>query len=98
MKDDIYRGVDRTEPPSHPHLKPGWVRPAPPAGFVDLVALLAPVKVDGKDRYMWFLDYLDTERNVFASDDQEVEVPWPWVAGFVPQMGDWDAIGIPHLT
>jgi len=46
---------------------------------------------------MWILDYLDTDTAIFASEDHEFEVPWPWQAGFKPTANDWDAIGIPHL-
>jgi len=97
MSDELYRGVATANPPSHAKLKPDWVRPEPPLGFSNLVAILAEVRVDNRKAFEWFLDYLDTDRNVFASDETDVCVPWPWENGFVPQAHDWDAIGIPHL-
>ncbi|WP_256657388.1 hypothetical protein [Pseudomonas sp. 2FE] len=96
---EIYKGVDRTYPPQHERLIAGWVPPVvPPEGFKHLVAILGPVTVEGKRAYLWVLDYLNTETAVFASEDHEFDVPWPWVPGFAPQPHDWDAIGIPHLT
>lgn len=87
---EIFKGVDTTQPPHHAKLVPGWTPPAPPPGYRHLVAILAPVTLEGGHKtHMWVLDYLDTETAVFASD---------WVLGYLPQPGDWDAIGIPNLT
>lgn len=97
MTYDLYRGVNTDSPPCHPKLCVDWVRPEPPIGFSNLVAILVRVKKEGGTTQVWMLDYLDTERNIFASDEAEVTVPWPWVKGFTPQAGDWDSIGIPHL-
>lgn len=95
---ELYRGVDRANPPQHEKLITGWLPPeAPPEGYKYLVAILAPVRIEGVQDYMWILDYLDTDTAIFASEDHEFEVPWPWQAGFKPTGNDWDAIGIPHL-
>lgn len=45
----------------------------------------------------FFNGLLDTGTAVFASEEHEFEVPWPWQVGFKPTANDWDAIGIPHL-
>jgi hypothetical protein len=97
MTDDLYRGVNTSSPPSHPKLCVDWVRPEPPTGFSNLVAILVQVKKEGRTTQEWMLDYLDTERNIFASEETELFVPWPWVKGFTPQASDWDSIGIPHM-
>jgi hypothetical protein len=95
---EIFKGVDTTQPPHHAKLVPGWTPPAPPPGC-HLVAILAPVTLEGGHKtHMWVLDYLDTETAVFASEDHDFTVEWPWVLGYLPQPGDWDAIGIPNLT
>ncbi|MDH0960902.1 hypothetical protein EGJ86_22280 [Pseudomonas sp. o96-267] len=95
---ELYRGVNTASPPQHPMLVPGWIAPEPPAGYRNLVAILCPVKVDSRSTTAWFLDYLNTESAAFASEEQEVEVAWPWVDGFKPLADDWDSIGIPHLA
>ncbi len=95
---ELYKGVDRTNPPRHEKLIAGWLPPeTPPEGYKHLVAILGPVKIEGEQAYMWVLDYLDTGTAVFASEEHEFEVPWPWQVGFKPTANDWDAIGIPHL-
>jgi hypothetical protein len=94
---ELYKGVNTTNPPQHAKLLHGWTPPTPPAGYRNLVAILAPVVgVPGKS-HDWFLDYLDTETAVFASEEHQFDVPWPWADGFQPQPADWDAIGIPAL-
>lgn len=96
---EIFKGVDTTHPPHHAKLVPGWTPPAPPPGYRHLVAILTPVTLeDGHKTHMWVLDYLDTETATFASEDHEFTVEWPWILGYLPQPGDWDAIGIPNLT
>ncbi|BAU77412.1 hypothetical protein [Metapseudomonas furukawaii] len=94
---DLYRGVDRTDPPSHPQLKTGWIRPEPPSGYRNLVAFGAYATIEGVRKWVWELDYLDTDTGVFASEDHQFQVEWPWVDDFLPQAADWDSIGIPHL-
>jgi len=95
---ELYKGVNTTNPPQHAKLLHGWTPPTPPVGYRNLVAILAPVVgVPGKS-HDWFLDYLDTETAVFASEEHQFDVPWPWADGFQPQPADWDAIGIPALT
>lgn len=96
---ELFKGVDISHPPRHAKLMPNWTPPAPPPGYQHLVAILAPVTLgDGHKSHIWVLDYFDTETAVFASEDHEFEVEWPWQLGYLPQPGDWDAIGIPHLT
>lgn len=95
---ELYRGVNTAMPPSHAKLLPGWVPPAPPSGYRNLVAILTPVVGQPGKTHEWFLDYLNTETAVFASEEQEFDVAWPWIESFVPQASDWDAIGVPALT
>jgi len=95
---ELYTGVNTALPPSHIKLVPGWTPPVPPAGYRNLVAILAPVVGQPGKTHAWFLDYLDTETAVFASEEHEFDVAWPWVEDFVPQASDWDAIGVPALT
>ena len=96
---DIYRGVDRTDPPQHAKLIPGWQRPTPaPAGTKHLVALGGPATVDGKKiPFLWELGYFNPDSGDFGVDEEDAQVSWPWVEGFFPQASDWDAIGIPHM-
>lgn len=97
MSEELYRGVNRADPPEHPKLISGWQRPLPPEGFEHLVAVLVTIKANGTSTREWMLDYLDPEKHVFASELQEIKVETPWVSGFTPQASDWDAIGIPHM-
>ncbi|UCL90187.1 hypothetical protein [Pseudomonas sp. HS-18] len=94
---DLYKGVDRADPPVHAQLLPGWRRPEPPEGYRHMVALGYLAGADGSRRYVWEIDYLDVTTGVFASEEVELNVTWPWVGGFSPSAADWDAIGIPHL-
>lgn len=95
----LYKGVNTASPPQHEKLLLGWMPPEPPPGYRNLVAILVPIRTEsGRRSYLWVLDYLNTETAVFASEDQDIEVPWPWIEGFLPQADDWDSIGIPHMT
>lgn len=96
---NLFKGVNTANPPHHDKLVPGWAPPAPPQGYRNLVAILVPVSLeDGSKSRSWELDYLDTATGVFASEDHDFEVLWPWIAGYRPNPQDWDAIGIPYLT
>lgn len=95
--EQLFKGVNKANPPSHDHLVPRWTPPEPPAGFRNLVALLVPFIQGGGRSFEWSLDYLNTETSEFASEALTLDVPWPWTAGFKPQAQDWDSIGIPHL-
>lgn len=96
---ELFKQVNKANPPQHEKMLPGWTPPEPPQGYRNLVAILVPVKLKGgHETKMWVLDYLDTETGVFASEEYEFDVIWPWAQDYLPQPGDWDAIGIPHLT
>lgn len=89
----LYLGINTSGVTSHVSYLQGWCRPAPPDGFPDLVAVLRPVP--GKVGMRWDLDFLDAAAGRYASEVQELSIPWPWIDGFTPLDGDWAEIGIP---
>jgi len=73
----------------HPQLRPDWQRPAPPAGFDELVCCMF---ADGS----FDLDFVNNARRDFASEvnDQMPMIHSPWREGFLAEKDDWRVIGI----
>ena len=71
---------------NHPKLLKGYTLSAVPQGFDQHCAFRYP---DGQV----VLDYVNHERCDFASETMKVDIPWPWIDGFIPSDCDWEAIG-----
>jgi len=99
VKAQLFMDVNLLASASHPQLIPYWSRPGELAdGSQVPVAIYVPVIKDGAGTTEWIMDYLDMNTSSFLSEEQEVELQWPWVPGFFPSARDWDAIGIPALS
>lgn len=99
VKTQLFKNVDLSAPASHPQLIAHWSRPGELADGAQVpVAIYVPVIKDGMRDTEWVMDYLDMRTSSFLSEEQDLDLPWPWAQGFVPNARDWDAIGIPALS
>lgn len=65
----------------------GWRPPTVPYGYDALVAC----QYDNG----WELDFVNERTRSFASEDvKDLDIAWPWPAGFEPQASDWKRLGI----
>lgn len=65
----------------------GWRQPSVPYGYDALVAC----QYDNG----WELDFVNERTRSFASEDvKDLDMAWPWPAGFEPQASDWKRLGI----
>ncbi len=75
---------------AHPMIKADYTLPQAPVNFSVICAFFR----EGK----WEMDFINEETQVFASEEAEVALEWPWVAGFSPSCADWESIGIAAIT
>lgn len=66
--------------------KSGYTPPVVPAGYDQPAAFLY---ADGE----WALDFVNHERCDFASENMDVDIPWPWPDNYRPTDADWEALG-----
>jgi len=65
----------------------GWRPPRVPYGYDALVAC--------QYENGWELDFVNERMRSFASEDvKELDIAWPWPAGFEPKASDWKRLGI----
>lgn len=75
----------------HHAIKSGYCLPEIPHGYDKRVAMLYP---DGE----WVLDFVNNVRCDFASEHQDINLEWPFKAGFIPFADDWETIGFMPLS
>lgn len=68
------------------HIDKTWAPPAPPSGFDELVDCVYQGDT--------VLDFVNLTSRSFASEEQEVEIAWPWTDGYLPLVSDWALIDI----
>ena len=68
------------------HIDKMWTRPTPPSGFDELVACVYQGDT--------VLDFVNRTSRSFASEEEEVDIAWPWLDGYLPMVSDWALLGI----
>lgn len=72
---------------AHRDTVDGWRLPTVPYGYDTLVAC--------QSEHGWELDFVNERTRSFASEDvRELDIAWPWPAGFEPSASDWKRLGI----
>lgn len=67
-------------------LVEGWRAPVVPTGFDALVACQYEAHIE--------LDFVNEAKRSFASEERDIQIPWPWKPGHVPTAADWKRIGV----
>ena len=73
-------------------LKSSWKKPLIPSPYQNICVYEAPNKLLIIDFYK-----VNGSSIEYASDNNVVEIDWPWIDGYSPNEVDWEMIGVDYF-